>query len=97
MGELKLNWVNSYGSHVPTCTSQDSQKVLRCLANCKFDQSTKDNFNKIVSKPTTSIDMANKLQVLKKHLLGLPNTNLRNIDSEINKLMALTDELIAAS
>lgn len=88
LGELNLKLVNSYGRHAPTCMAQDSQKVLRCLANCKFDQATKDNFNKIAGNLPVTVNISNKLQLLKKQLLGLTNTNLRNINSEINNLLA---------
>lgn len=47
LGELKLKWVESYGRCVPTCTTANAARVLKCLANCKFDQATIDNFNNI--------------------------------------------------
>lgn len=49
LGELKLKWVEAYNRYVPTCTTHNAKRVLDCLANCQFDQETKDNFNAIAA------------------------------------------------
>ena len=95
LGELKLKWVEVYKRYVPTCTAEDTQKVLDCLASCQFDQATKDNFNAITFKRSEPVTVHYKLQQIKAGIAALSDTNLVNLAGELAKLTVLTDEVIA--
>ena len=47
LGELELKWVNAYKHYVPCCVTNDKNRILNYLNNCKFDNSTIDDYNNI--------------------------------------------------
>jgi 2-polyprenyl-3-methyl-5-hydroxy-6-metoxy-1,4-benzoquinol methylase len=103
LGKLKLKWVEPYHRYVPTCSTDDKQKILDCLSNCQFDQATKDNFNAIAAiklieqlPSEVTYTMQDKLNMLKTKLLALPDTNLSNLTTEIDKIISFADELLEA-
>ena len=95
LGELKLKWVEAYQRNVPTCITNDKQKILDCLTNCQFDEATKENFNAIITTNLPKIEqMPDKLCELKNKILALIDTNIGSLSTEIQKIINFTDELI---
>ncbi|MBY0379681.1 MAG: SAM-dependent methyltransferase [Burkholderiales bacterium] len=69
LGELSLKWVDAYKRYVPCCVTDNKDKILNYLINCKFDCSTFENYYAISRGKTEEI-YTNEIPVDASNLLS---------------------------
>ncbi|MBY0379302.1 MAG: N-6 DNA methylase [Burkholderiales bacterium] len=92
LGNLSLKWVNAYERYVPCCVTDDKDKTLNYLINCKFDCSTLENFYNI-SRGKTYETYTNEIPRDAVNLLGESFITVEELFMEVSVLVKSAQSL----